>query len=199
MWPTPVSHDDNKSPEAHLAMKQRMKGGPRTTITSLSVAVKAAERLLPTPHAIYGEHPGMTDPSHLTGAALLPTPRASPSHAEGREAGIRHKEKWGSQTLATAAKMLPTPRAEGQDAGAHRGRPDSLHALVKGHPEGTPMLPSPAASDHKGSSRPGQRRGHLSEVVAGQMLNPAWVQRMMGYPDGWMADLPADPLAHVTR
>jgi len=32
--------------------------------------------LLPTPRAIYGEHPGMTDPSHLTGAIhLWPTPR----------------------------------------------------------------------------------------------------------------------------
>ena len=34
--------------------------------------------LLPTPRAIYGERPGMLDPSHLTGAVhLWPTPRAS--------------------------------------------------------------------------------------------------------------------------
>jgi hypothetical protein len=37
LWPTPVANDDNKSPEAHLAMKQRMPGGPRSTITSLQV------------------------------------------------------------------------------------------------------------------------------------------------------------------
>lgn len=43
MWPTPVANDDNKSPEAHMAMKQRMKGGPRHTITSLQVMVKAEE------------------------------------------------------------------------------------------------------------------------------------------------------------
>jgi hypothetical protein len=35
-WPTPVSNDDNKSVEAHLAMKERM-GGNRTVITSLQV------------------------------------------------------------------------------------------------------------------------------------------------------------------
>ena len=39
-WPTPVANDDNKSPEAHLAMKARM-GGGRKKITSLQVAAKA--------------------------------------------------------------------------------------------------------------------------------------------------------------
>jgi hypothetical protein len=41
MWATPVANDDNKSPAAHVAMKRRMKGGPRNTITSLQVQVKA--------------------------------------------------------------------------------------------------------------------------------------------------------------
>jgi hypothetical protein len=50
--PTVVAHDDHKSPEAHLAMKARMKGGPRKTITSVQVAIKA---LLPTPTASDGE------------------------------------------------------------------------------------------------------------------------------------------------
>lgn len=39
-WMTPVANDDNKSPEAHLAMKTRMKGGPRAEITSLQVQAK---------------------------------------------------------------------------------------------------------------------------------------------------------------
>ena len=39
-WPTPVAADDQKSPEAHLAMKRRMPGGPRSTITSLTVLTK---------------------------------------------------------------------------------------------------------------------------------------------------------------
>ena len=47
LWPTPVANDDNKSPEAHLAMKARMKGGPRQTITSLQVLVQQ----WPTPAA----------------------------------------------------------------------------------------------------------------------------------------------------
>ena len=41
-WPTPVANDDNKTPEAHLAMKQRIgkrdgTGADRGTITSLQV------------------------------------------------------------------------------------------------------------------------------------------------------------------
>lgn len=54
LWPTPVAHDDGKTPEAHMAMKERMPGGPRQTITSLNVMVKAIEQgkyphLWPTP------------------------------------------------------------------------------------------------------------------------------------------------------
>jgi hypothetical protein len=44
-WPTPAAQDDNKTPEAHMAMKRRMKGGPRNTVTSLQVASK----VWPTP------------------------------------------------------------------------------------------------------------------------------------------------------
>jgi hypothetical protein len=46
-WPTPVGNDDNKSVEAHLAMKARM-GGNRTAITSLQVISQLAG--WPSPH-----------------------------------------------------------------------------------------------------------------------------------------------------
>jgi len=42
---TPVSQDDNKTPEAHMRMKARMKGGPRYKATSLQVQIA----MLPTP------------------------------------------------------------------------------------------------------------------------------------------------------
>jgi len=45
-WPTPVANDDNKSPEAHLAMKARM-GGGRKAVTSLQVMAKMAGWLTP--------------------------------------------------------------------------------------------------------------------------------------------------------
>ncbi len=52
LWPTPTAHDDNKSPEAHMAMKERMPGGPRRKPTSLQVMVKGIERgMWPSPTA----------------------------------------------------------------------------------------------------------------------------------------------------
>ena len=60
-WPTPVASDDNKSVEAHLAMKRRMgerdgTGANRTSITSLSVLVKLAG--WPTPCSQDGPNGG---------------------------------------------------------------------------------------------------------------------------------------------
>lgn len=82
LWPTPVSQDDNKSPEAHMAMKRRMKGGPRKKITSLNVMVKAVERgIWPTPSA----SDGMGGPG-----------------CSGRDGGAN---------LRTAVQSFPTPAA----------------------------------------------------------------------------------------
>jgi hypothetical protein len=76
-WPTPVANDDNKSPEAHMAMKKRMKGGPRNNITSLQVMVKAMQKgvyreMWPTPKASEIDEPyeqwlpkTKTNPSNL--------------------------------------------------------------------------------------------------------------------------------------
>jgi len=91
LWPTPVAHDDNKSPEAHLAMKQRM-GGNRTAITSLQVMVKALER------------------------QMWPTPTKS----DGTE-GPGNSGRDGGDNLRTAvAKALPTPSARDWRSGTGR-------------------------------------------------------------------------------
>lgn len=59
MWGTPVARDDQKSPEAHLAMKSRM-GGGRTEATSLTVQAK----MWPTPRAHDGTSGGDKPSSH---------------------------------------------------------------------------------------------------------------------------------------
>lgn len=59
-------------------------GGPNNHYQGL--AQQAQKGLLPTPRAIYGEHPGMSHPSHLTGMALTSSPQATPashSHSPG--------------------------------------------------------------------------------------------------------------------
>jgi len=55
MWPTPTAEDS------------QCKGNHPGAVDSLHAAVK----LWPTPRAIYGEHPGMKDPNHLTGAVQM--------------------------------------------------------------------------------------------------------------------------------
>ena len=68
LLPTPVAHDDGKTPEAHMAMKARMKGGPRNGITSLTVLAKA----------------GFKQPVLLTSS-----PAASPARALAPQASAR--------------------------------------------------------------------------------------------------------------
>lgn len=72
-WPTPTAHDDNKTPEAHLAMKARM-GGNRTAITSLQVLVRTIDFSPPPPPTAM---PGPTSsPPDPTSPPLWPTPGA---------------------------------------------------------------------------------------------------------------------------
>lgn len=71
-WPTPVANDDNKTPEAHLAMKKRMgerdgTGSDRTAITSLQVMAKftAPARLTASGDLLTGSCAGMSGGGQL--------------------------------------------------------------------------------------------------------------------------------------
>jgi len=87
------------------------------------------------------------------------------------------------------SRLWPTPRTEGFDAGAHRGKPDSLHSAVK-------LLPTPMAQDARHGTENAQnrldsgRQMQMAHVVGltstGGKLSAAWVTRMMNYPDGWL-------------
>lgn len=133
MWPTPVAHDDGKTPEAHMAMKRRMKGGPRKTITSLSVMVKGVERgLWPTPDAAAGgrtlhnveiDGPTVYAPNGVKrqisleqAAKMFPTPRAGDSKG-GQYQYDQGNHKKPRPTLTGIAKMYPTPRASDGEKG----------------------------------------------------------------------------------
>ena len=64
-WPTPVANPDNKTPKAHLAMKERM-GGGRKTITDIQVAMKAESGRWKTPTTPNGGRK-ITEKQLLTG------------------------------------------------------------------------------------------------------------------------------------
>lgn len=88
--------------------------------------------------------------------------------------------------VRSGARRWPTPRVEdGQCAGAHRGKPDSLHAAVKIWP--TPKASASASGpDYARRNRKGSGGDDLATTVGGQ-LNPTWVEWLMGFPAGWTA------------
>jgi len=139
MWPTPAASDDNKSPEAHMAMKQRMKGGPRNTITSLQVKVQ----LWQTPSV------AVTLGGNLT------------------RGGNRADEP----LLRGQAKLWPTAAGDGHQT-RHMGGNLALGGAAQLWPtDAMPSLPAQATTGQLGSP-------------TGLVLNPRFVEMLMGWPFG---------------
>jgi len=189
-WPTPVANDDNKSPEAHLAMKLRMgerdgTGSKRTAITSLQVMAKTASWR--TPQATDGDHggPNARDRSgapHLSGQAAQaawPTP-----NGEDAKAGARNIEGRKQVSLPRTAAWS-TPRAN------KWGFPDA-HGSQEA-PWATPTANEKRRSEDFQEGRSlnaaealGPKPIGLSvgTAKAGQ-LSPAHSRWLMGYPKCW--------------
>jgi hypothetical protein len=97
LWPTPVANDDNKSPEAHMAMKARMKGGPRNCITSLQVMAKANGPAQPGSSATT-EKPGALNPEFV--CWLMGFPPAWVSCGVSAMQSIRDQRRRSSRPLS---------------------------------------------------------------------------------------------------
>ena len=100
-------------------------------------------------------------------------------------------------SYAEANRTWPTPKSSpsGPDyARANRagsGGDDLATAIAK--------VPTPSANDWKGSSKPGQRRGQLTDpamnvIPPGGSLNPTWVELLMGWPTNWTS---LNPINHI--
>jgi hypothetical protein len=154
LWPTPVARDDQKTPEAHMASKARMAGGPRHQPTSLTVVAK----LWPTPTAADGNR--RTDP---------PPTSWSPVKPHG-------------PSLTRRAGTWPTPQAR-DHKGAFTGHRDGGLDL----PSEASLFPAgfPSGHPHPTTTPPGPKSS--PPVV----LNPAFVEWLMGYPPGWSASTPS--------
>lgn len=141
-------------------------------------------------------------------AAQWPTPNASDEkwRYSQREAAVRRMGTGKQVSLECAAitAQWQTPRASDPEKG---GPNQSL----KGKPALTAQArlaqwPTAAATDYKGASREGQRRGQLGEAIlkhgrhdqetekagsstslpeAPLRLNPDFVEALMGWPRGW--------------
>lgn len=172
-WPTPVANDDNKTPEAHLAMKARMKGGPLSSITSLNVLTQ----LWLTPRSedseSAGNHPGAVD--SLTGATRLwATPRTITG---GGETAERKKELGrdgsGGGDLQAQVSMWNTPAA--RDYRSPNADPDQ-HPDQLANQVCHSSLPDPATTLHGAASSPsGQTsRRRLVDALTQILSNYLW-------------------------
>lgn len=153
-WPTAVANDDNKTPEAHMAMKRRMKGGARTTITSLAVKVTDESGLWASPQARDWKDSGPTQgnrksPNLGTQAHAWPTPKA----ADGRSKGTGGSPDHGLDAMARAGLLDQESRS------THGKRPD---------------WPTPTAHDGRrpGADLHSTQGGNLSRDVAREWATP---------------------------
>jgi len=126
---------------------------------------------------------------HFSGVAL--------EQAVELSAGIVPREVSSIDELSPGAQALwPTPSAgnfnDGEDPASWAARRDRELAKGRnGNGMGTPLgiavhlWPTPMGRDHKGADLPGRTGGQGLPTQAGGALNPAWVEALMGYPDGW--------------
>ena len=189
-WPTPVANDDNKSVEAHLAMKKRM-GGGRTSITSLQVMAKTVG--WPTPATPSGGRSVSIEKMDATGrtadgkkhtASLehavrfvgWPTPDSmqGPHGARGVSTNPNHQS--GRDLQAVAGWVTPSARDWKDTPGM---------ATEGVNPDGTKrnrldQLPRQAAM------APGQE-SNTPNVSTGKraQLSPAFSLWLMGFPAAW--------------
>jgi len=195
LWPTPTAADGDRTST----------GYPRGNPT-LAGAVR-----WPTPKgsAAHQGRPRPQDRGDLQAAVLWPTPTAG--EGTGYQSGTR-SDTW-RPTLAATAKMAkagippdqwPTPTAanrnDREDLASWQARQARERAKGRnGNGMGTPLAvavrlwPTPKASDGDGSGGSTRGRGNrsnLSDRVAqaqgnATLLNPAWVEALMGLPPGW--------------
>jgi hypothetical protein len=162
-WPTPVANDDNKSPEAHMAMKARMKGGERYTITSLNVLTK----MWSAPDVSSGAR----DMSKID-------PQAQKCADTKRTTGI-----------ATEARMWMTPKAGavGMTSTTSDRAPEKATALQADYLHQAPATTDgqTSSSEAHGTAQPLPLMESDPPPKNSARLNPYFVEKLMGWPLGW--------------
>ncbi|MFI5296568.1 MAG: hypothetical protein ACHREM_00605 [Polyangiales bacterium] len=166
-WPTPTASDSERT-------------GGRGANAEGGQGLQEATTLWPTPVAMYSTRGAVNTPpkpgqtvslSHATAARLWPTATAGDAKASGSRNTSDSKAHPGVILIDAvrgdggSGRLWVTPRADGFDAGGHRGSTDSLHSQVK------------VTEADEGEAR------------TTEALNPAWVEILMNFPPGW-TDVP---------
>jgi hypothetical protein len=116
MWGTPVARDDQKSPEAHMAMKAAMPGGARTEATSLTVQVKMWQSPMAADSSRASETMtrGEGNPKLQGQARMWPTPRAHDGMTTCDKASS-HPKSGGDGLITAASRHAQTTTPDGND------------------------------------------------------------------------------------
>lgn len=189
MWPTPNTMDSLKpKSEEHLLREATEIRPGRTQPQNLRDCV-SSKHLWPTPRSIYGEHPGMKEPSHLTGAVQMwPTPEAL--NQEGYQ--VSGGKRW--PRLGAAVNESPggtptrqkwmTPKCPSGgpcDRTTPGGGLRKLEDQVAGKKNwATPDTQNYRDGEKKRKAAYGDHAMSLHHQVPGQ-LNPDFVEWLMGW------------------
>ncbi len=156
-WPTPYAQDDNKSPEAHLAMKARMKGRPRNTITSLQVKSQVWQTPATDSFRSRGldrkNEMGLDQQSRFWRTPDSPNSSAGPRNRQS-SIGFGHQI-----TIAEQAEHWPTPGSNdfkgSSKPGQRRGQLDeAAEQLFPSSPQVPPTPPHGALFSTAGPTSP---------------------------------------------
>lgn len=204
LWPTAQAHDTGRSPEAHLAMRASLEGGPRTTITSLAASAKAWQTPKSGGRNAYrgGER---SDEPLLTGQAQEATEAWMTPNAQGGTGSHPTMGPLNPHGLSGSNRDTWRPTLDGQARGAQ----PILHSQTGLRPPTTrpagPSSSEPTPSSHRrwltphGAGNPDADGGFggtgelgvqatrlQAEPATGPLsLNPAFVEWLMGLPPNW--------------
>lgn len=192
LWPTPAANDDNKTPEAHLAMKKRMgerdgTGANRTAITSLNVLTQ----LWPSPRSedseSCGNHPEAMDSGSVSRggeridepllagqvkAWPLPMESAWPTPSARDYKGANHElPTHNARPLNEVAKVWATPNATAATRGGVSQKNKERDWPPKELTDEAKLWPTPNATDSESAGGPMQ--SSLTNATSGRYLLPA--------------------------
>jgi len=172
-------------PQCAALIRERIDAAGTFSLSLSGGASRAAEAY-PTPTAVMRDNRSIgaehSRPCLETLAKTWPTPVAQDFD------GARASDFGRNSIPLRAAVMYPTPVAHnakgapGSGSVQSGGRQSDLCAAV--------MYPTPTAHDGNGAPNPGDFRRNTVPLKAHfgtQLLNPDWVELLMGYPQGWTA------------